>query len=1020
MKSRCRRGVLLMLAALGGVNCGSATCSPASIADFLSNAPGTLRCVNAFTSSAAPLEAVLQCCSRARNLTAAACLCDPSVSRLLTQYGAQLDALQYAVPLFCGTENGPFLTSCPPRAPTAEICSVANVQSLLHLCTPRNASASADPACCTRIRELDAERCFCRSDITLDDEDQAAALLLTLSRTAPMCHVTAHVGDPCVELPPVGAMRPAPPQVTPSACAPQTLVSLVAHDGGLACDSVLTNASLAPTATGSLASLLVDVCCSQVQTLDSNRCFCQPALQPVVAQLMQPFTAVFAATPPVCGFPPHVGGACTAVEAPQPARVPAQQPAAPTAPVKCPPARIADLVTTFRCDVALPAFRNATVQEQSLAQLLPTICCSELLTLSDRGCFCASPEQRLLRQFTQNFEALFAAAPDACGFAVRVKDTPSCALRAVVASTLAPAPGPGMLALAPAPGAPVGEALPEELPGRMATPPLVVVELQPPLPPLSPPPPLLSLSPRMETAPTGGPLISNPTPAAAVQQAPMASAMPPARQPPPPQLPPPVAQSPPPQVQLPFLLPNRAGGGPKVSPVIPAPPPPATVLSMSPSPPPQELAMITNQQPPPVGGVPPTATLPPPSISPELTLRPLPTRPLGTRPMVVAAPGAAVSGRQPAIVSVPAGVRAAVIETVSTPPPPLIEQRRLSPTEVQRAFNAMVSAPPAMPPRVSLAAASHTALVSTCSASAIVAPFATDMACTSIGTLQSNATIMATCCSSLRLLQTSGCLCTGGSTVVDAALQVLGGSDEMLSNVGIIVATCPVVCGFTLSVFSTCSGSTVVGNVAPAIPTARLLPPPALPPRAQRSPPFPSPPPPQPSLVPTFVAHPPASPPVAAPLPSPAMLPPPATAPLVAHPPVALLPPAVSVQPTSVPAPHRQRPQLEFPPAPPVPSAPGTLPSAPVRGSGFSTVKRGSQAKMLMEPVQSPPMQHGGGTPRTERGKHGGGLVVRAPVVSTTRGGHAEKITVAAHISVSATVQHGQGSSDSSSSSGGD
>jgi hypothetical protein len=423
--------------------------------------------------------------------------------------------------------------------------------------------------------------------------------------------------------------------------------------------------------------------------------------------------------------------------------------------------------------------------------------------------------------------------------------------------------------------------------------------------------------------------------------------------------------------------------------------------------------MITNQQQPPVGGVPPTATLPPPSISPELTLRPLPTRPLGTRPVVVAAPGAAVSGRQPAIVSVPAGVRAAVVETVSTPPPPLIEQRRLSPTEVQRAFYAMVSAPPAMPPRVSLAAASRADRVSTCSAIAVVAPFATDMACTSIGTLQSNATIMATCCSSLRLLQTSGCLCTGGSTVVDAALQVLGGSDEMLSNVGIIVATCPAVCGFMLSVFSICSGSTVVGNVAPAIHTARLLPPPALPPRAQRSPLFPSPPPPQPLLVPPFVAHPPASPPVAAPLPSPAMLPP------VAHP-VALPPPAVSVQPTPVTAPHRQRPQLEFPPAPPVPSAPGTLPSAPVRGSGFATVKRGSQAKMLVEPVQSPLMQHGGGTPRTERGKHGGGLVVRAPVVSTTRGGHTEKITVAAHISVSATVQHGQGSSDSSSSSGGD
>jgi hypothetical protein len=76
---------------------------------------------------------------------------------------------------------------------------------------------------------------------------------------------------------------------------------------------------------------------------------------------------------------------------------------------------------------------------------------------------------------------------------------------------------------------------------------------------------------------------------------------------------------------------------------------------------------------------------------------------------------------------------------------------------------------------------------------------------------------------------------------------------------------------------------------------------------------------------------------------------------------------------------------------------------------------------MLMEPVQSPPMQHGGGAPLTDRGKHGGGgggVVIRAPIVSTTLGGHAEKITVAAHISVSATVQHGQGSSDSDSSSG--
>jgi hypothetical protein len=831
-----------------------------------------------------------------------------------------------------------------------------------------------------------------------------------------------------------------------------------------------------------------------------------------------------------------------------------QAPSIMTAPVPlevlCPPAQVVNIVTSLRCDVTLPAFLNASAADKSLGQLLPFVCCSELQQLNGRACFCRAVVKKLVGQYTPGFQHVFNAAPKVCGFTIRtpgplcgafapgpaagpallpgLSNLPPAALSGLAS---APAPAP-VVGVAPPPGAPLGQKAPEQ-PMEAGLPPPAELPPAPQLPPApSPlPAPVVQLSPApsptaspspLEVAPTGQPLLE---------------AVPPPTTTLPPPLPPPVSLHPPPhppppsQPQLPLLFPMRR-----------SPPPPAAVSAppsqTALSPPPPLPAQSQLAMPPPV---PVPALSPPPALAPQaevgvtpigqgpaLQLRPLPTPPFGIRPPN-AAQGGVLSGREPVRVSVPAALETLVATpsrppattaapTAPSPPPPL---RRLSPEEAAQLFMATLTAvpPPPVPVRAiygpqplrpppsraagtetpaAQAGATTSAAVFACSTAALLAPFSSEMACASLGTLQSNASITAACCGALGRLAAADCFCASGAA---AALAVLG-RDNMIGTTGVIAAVCPALCGFQIRMPLTgsCpapaqpparggtgqSASTPVATAAPrpAAPVPGKLPPrasvaqpppstelpvssglpPRVPPASVATAPAAAPAPEvlrpsgsggreQPAQPSAFGATPPqmARPPMStsamppstpvtanATLPKTAVSPPPPPPPELHLPSTLLVTPAPSVT-ASLPLPsagggrgapagerpHRIAPPAtqQFPPAPPVPSAPGTLPEVPA-GVGFAPGRRGSQAKMLLpEPAQVGQSHIRAPTAAsTARMRHDGGatrVVVSAPVTATATTSRGSKVTVAADLKVTTTVQPAASGSSSSSSSDG-
>ena len=999
--------------------------------------------------------------------------------------------------------------------------------------------------CCDQVRILDGQLCFCQPALQPLLRQFQAAFADVFAAAPLVCGFPVRVGIQCTAAvtpsPPPPPPQEVPPQVQQPAPGPPppevTLVPL---------PSAVQPLQPSPPAVAPTLMLPPEVRPSAPPPPVMRQL--QPVANEQVVQAPSVATASSPASPPAqrqeVAAPPPADAMKPPVAAPVPLEV------------LCPPEQVVNVVTSLRCDVTLPAFLNASAADRSLGQLLPFVCCSELQQLNGHGCFCRAAVTKLVGQYSPSFQQVFKAAPQVCGFTVRTPG-PLCGAAAPVpaagpASQLglphlppaalggrAGAPAPvSAVGVAPPPGAPLGQAAPEQ-PMQAGLPPpaeLPPAPQSPPAPeppaPEPPPAPVPQLPPApssptspspLEAAPTGQPLVEVVPPPPPSPVPPVPPPLPPVPPPLPPPQPPPLP--PPSEPQLPLLFPMRSP--PPVA--VAAPPAQAALSPPTPLPAQPQLAMS-----PPVLAPEAVVGIPPIGQGPVLQLRPLPTSPVGIRPPS-GAQGGALTGREPVRVPVPSALETlvttpgrppAIIAAPTAPsptPPPL---RRLSPEEAAQLFMATLKAVPPPPGAVraiygaqplrpppphaagtAQAGAPTAAAVIACSTAALLAPFASEMACTGLGTLQSNASITAACCGALSRLAAADCFCTSGAA---PALAVLG-RDDLIETTGVIAAVCPAVCGFQLRMPLTGSctapappqtrGGTGQSAASPVAPASPLAPRPAepvpgnLPPRASVAQPPPS------SELPVSYGLPPRVPPagtVTAPAaaPAPAMLrpssgreqpaqpvafgapppqsarptsammasampssttatanaPPPTTAvsppplelhlpsmvhvtpvPSVTAPSVTVLPPLPSAGGgRGVPAGERPRRIVppatqQFPPAPPVPSAPGTLPEVPA-GAGFAPGRRGSQAKMLLmpEPVQvggqSPHMRAPTAAATAPRVRHGGGatqVVVSAPVTATATVSHGNKVTVAADVKVTTTVQPVAARSSSSSSSDG-